>query len=86
MTPQELRSSILRQAIDKARSFDHDLTGAVMASDAFFPFGDCVQIAHEAGIDAVIQPGGSVRDQESIDYCNAHGVAMVMTGVRHFKH
>ncbi len=83
---QTSRVDALRQAIDKARSFDHDLHGAVMASDAFFPFGDCVQIAHEAGIDAVIQPGGSVRDQESIDYCNAHGVAMVMTGVRHFKH
>ena len=57
-----------------------------MASDAFFPFGDCVKIAHEAGIEAVIQPGGSIRDQESIDYCNNNGVAMVMTGVRHFKH
>ena len=57
-----------------------------MASDAFFPFGDCVEIAHKQGIDAVIQPGGSVRDQESIDYCNNNDVAMVMTGVRHFKH
>lgn len=57
-----------------------------MASDAFFPFGDCVQIAHEAGIDAVIQPGGSVRDQESVDYCNANDVAMVKTGIRHFRH
>ena len=83
---QTSRVDALRQAIEKARSFGHDLTGAVMASDAFFPFGDCVQIAHEAGITAVIQPGGSVRDQESIDYCNAHGVAMVMTGIRHFKH
>ena len=83
---QTSRVDALRQAIDKAHSFDHDLHGAVMASDAFFPFGDCVEIAHEAGIDAVIQPGGSVRDQESIDYCNAHGVAMVMTGIRHFKH
>lgn len=83
---QTSRVDALRHAIDKARSFGHDLTGAVMASDAFFPFGDCVQIAHEAGITSVIQPGGSVRDQESIDYCNAHGVAMVMTGIRHFKH
>jgi len=62
------------------------LNGAVMASDAFFPFGDCVQLAHEAGITAVIQPGGSVRDQESVDYCDKHGVAMVKTGTRHFKH
>ena len=83
---QTSRVDALRQAIDKARSFEHDLTDAVMASDAFFPFGDCVEIAHQAGITAVIQPGGSVRDQESIDYCNAHGVAMVMTGIRHFKH
>lgn len=57
-----------------------------MASDAFFPFGDCVEIAHKEGIDAVIQPGGSVRDQESIDYCNANGMAMLFTGLRHFKH
>lgn len=83
---QTSRVDALKQAIEKARSFGHDLQGSVMASDAFFPFGDCVQIAHEAGVTAVIQPGGSVRDQESIDYCNAHGVAMVMTGIRHFKH
>ena len=83
---QTSRVDALKQAIEKARSFGHDLQGAVMASDAFFPFGDCVQIAHEAGVTAVIQPGGSVRDQESVDYCNAHGVAMVMTGIRHFKH
>ena len=57
-----------------------------MASDAFFPFGDCVEIAQKEGVTAVIQPGGSIRDTESVDYCNAHGVAMVMTGVRHFKH
>ena len=57
-----------------------------MASDAFFPFGDCVEIAHNAGITAVIQPGGSVRDNESVDFCNAHDMAMVMTGIRHFKH
>lgn len=76
----------LKQAIAKAKSFGFDLTGAVMASDAFFPFGDCVEIAHKEGIDAVIQPGGSVRDQESIDYCNANGMAMLFTGLRHFKH
>lgn len=83
---QTSRVDALRQAIDKAHSFGFTLEGAVMASDAFFPFGDCVQIAHEAGIAAVIQPGGSVRDNESVDYCNAHGVAMVMTGIRHFRH
>jgi len=83
---QTSRVDALKQAIQKARSFGFSLDGAVMASDAFFPFGDCVQLAHEAGITAVIQPGGSVRDNESIDYCNAHGVAMVMTGIRHFRH
>ena len=83
---QTSRVDALRQAIDKAHSFEQDLNGAVMASDAFFPFGDCVEIAHKAGITAVIQPGGSVRDSESVDYCNNNGVAMVMTGVRHFKH
>ncbi len=83
---QTSRVDALRQAIEKARSFGFDLKGAVMASDAFFPFPDCVEIAHEAGIDAVIQPGGSVRDQETIDYCNAHDIAMVTTGIRHFKH
>lgn len=83
---QTSRVDALRQAIDKARSFGMDLNGAVMASDAFFPFADCVQIAQEAGISAVIQPGGSIRDQESIDYCNEHNVAMVTTGIRHFKH
>jgi phosphoribosylaminoimidazolecarboxamide formyltransferase/IMP cyclohydrolase len=76
----------LKQAIEKAESFHFDLHGAVMASDAFFPFPDCVQIAHEAGITAVVQPGGSVRDNESIDYCNNHGLGMVVTGIRHFKH
>jgi phosphoribosylaminoimidazolecarboxamide formyltransferase/IMP cyclohydrolase len=76
----------LRQAIEKARSFNFDLTDAVMASDAFFPFPDCVEIAKEAGITAVVQPGGSIKDQLSTDYCNANGVAMYMTGVRHFKH
>ncbi len=83
---QTSRVDALKQAIDKAKHFKQDLQGAVMASDAFFPFGDCVEIAHKEGIDAVIQPGGSVRDNESIDYCNNNGVAMVMTGVRHFKH
>ncbi len=83
---QTSRVDALKQAIQKARSFGFSLEGAVMASDAFFPFGDCVQLAHEAGITAVIQPGGSVRDNESVDYCNANGVAMVMTGIRHFRH
>ena len=83
---QTSRVDALKQAIEKAHNFKQDLQGAVMASDAFFPFGDCVEIAHEAGIEAVIQPGGSIRDQESIDYCNNNGVAMVMTGTRHFKH
>jgi len=83
---QTSRVDALRQAIDKARTFNFDLNGAVMASDAFFPFADCVEIAHNAGIDAVIQPGGSIRDNESIKYCDEHGVAMVMTGFRHFKH
>ncbi|HRS42022.1 MAG TPA: bifunctional phosphoribosylaminoimidazolecarboxamide formyltransferase/IMP cyclohydrolase [Dysgonamonadaceae bacterium] len=85
-TGQTSRVDALKQAIEKAESFHFDLHGAVMASDAFFPFPDCVQIAHEAGITAVVQPGGSVRDNESIDYCNNHGVGMVVTGIRHFKH
>jgi phosphoribosylaminoimidazolecarboxamide formyltransferase/IMP cyclohydrolase len=76
----------LKQAIIKARSFGFDTSGAIMASDAFFPFADCVEIAHEAGINVVIQPGGSVRDQDSIDYCSSNDVAMVFTGIRHFKH
>ena len=83
---QTSRVNALRQAIAKARSFGFDLNGAVMASDAFFPFADCVEIAHEAGIAAVIQPGGSIRDNDTIDYCNKNGIAMVMTGIRHFKH
>ncbi len=83
---QTSRVDALRQAIEKAKAFGFDLKGAVMASDAFFPFPDCVQIADEAGITAVVQPGGSIKDQDSIDYCDAHGMAMVMTGVRHFKH
>jgi phosphoribosylaminoimidazolecarboxamide formyltransferase/IMP cyclohydrolase len=76
----------LKQAIEKATAFHFDLRGAVMASDAFFPFPDSVEIAHKAGITAIIQPGGSIRDGESIAYCNQHGVSMVTTGVRHFKH
>lgn len=83
---QTSRVDALRQAIEKARNFGFDLNGAVMASDAFFPFADCVEIADQAGITAVIQPGGSIRDQESIDYCNKHSIAMVTTGIRHFKH
>jgi phosphoribosylaminoimidazolecarboxamide formyltransferase/IMP cyclohydrolase len=83
---QTSRVDALRQAIEKARSFGFDLTGAVMASDAFFPFADCVEIANKAGIKAVVQPGGSVRDQESTDYCLANDMTMVITGVRHFKH
>ncbi|MFI2742972.1 bifunctional phosphoribosylaminoimidazolecarboxamide formyltransferase/IMP cyclohydrolase [Zhouia sp. PK063] len=85
-TGQTSRVDALRQAIEKAVSFNFDLKGAVMASDAFFPFPDCVEIADKAGITAVIQPGGSIKDQLSIDYCNEHNVAMVFTGTRHFKH
>jgi phosphoribosylaminoimidazolecarboxamide formyltransferase/IMP cyclohydrolase len=76
----------LRQAIEKAGSFELSLEGAVMSSDAFFPFPDCVEIAHKAGVTAVIHPGGSIRDQESIDYCDENKMAMVITGKRHFKH
>ncbi len=83
---QTSRIDALRQAIEKARQFNFDLEGAVMASDAFFPFNDCVQMGHEAGIAAFIQPGGSIRDKDSIDYCLAHNLAMVITGVRHFRH
>jgi phosphoribosylaminoimidazolecarboxamide formyltransferase/IMP cyclohydrolase len=83
---QTSRVDALKQAIEKAKSFKFDLNGAVMASDAFFPFNDCVEIAHNAGITAVIQPGGSIRDKDSIEYCDAHEMAMVFTGIRHFKH
>lgn len=83
---QTSRVDALRQAIDKAHSFNFDLHGAVMASDAFFPFADCVEIADKAGIDAVIQPGGSIRDTDSVTYCDQHDIAMVMTGFRHFRH
>lgn len=85
-TGQTSRVDALRQAIAKAESFGFDLKGAVMASDAFFPFPDCVEIAHKAGITAIVQPGGSVKDQASIDYCDQNDLAMVFTGVRHFKH
>jgi phosphoribosylaminoimidazolecarboxamide formyltransferase / IMP cyclohydrolase len=83
---QTSRVDALKQAIAKAGEFHFDLNGAVLASDAFFPFADSVEIAHKAGITAVIQPGGSVRDQDSIDYCTKNGMAMVFTGIRHFKH
>ena len=83
---QTSRVDALKQAIEKAKSFGFDLHGAVMASDAFFPFPDCVEIAGNEGITAVIQPGGSIKDQLSFDYCNEHGMAMVTTGFRHFKH
>ena len=83
---QTSRVDALQQAIHKAKVFGFDLEGCVMASDAFFPFPDCVEIADKAGIKAVIQPGGSIKDQDSIDYCNMHNLSMVTTGVRHFKH
>jgi phosphoribosylaminoimidazolecarboxamide formyltransferase/IMP cyclohydrolase len=85
-TGQTSRVDALKQAIEKAASFEFDLTGAVMASDAFFPFPDCVEIANKAGITAVIQPGGSIKDELSIQYCNDNNMAMVFTGIRHFKH
>lgn len=85
-TGQTSRVDALRQAIEKAKSFSFDLNGAAMASDAFFPFPDCVEIADKAGVTSVIQPGGSIKDQLSIDYCNENNVAMVFTGTRHFKH
>lgn len=85
-TGQTSRVDALKQAIEKANSFHFDLHGAVMASDAFFPFPDCVEIAHKAGVTAVIQPGGSIKDELSINYCNENKVAMVFTGTRHFKH
>lgn len=83
---QTSRIDALRQAIEKAKQFEFDLSGAVMASDAFFPFNDCVKMGHEAGITAFIQPGGSIRDKDSIDYCKENKLAMVMTGQRHFRH
>lgn len=83
---QTSRVDALNQAIDKARKFGFDLRGSVMASDAFFPFPDCVEIAGKAGITAVVQPGGSIKDQDSIDLCNRLNMSMVLTGIRHFKH
>ena len=83
---QTSRIDSLRQSVEKARQFNFDLKGAVMASDAFFPFNDCVQLGHQAGIVAFIQPGGSIRDKDSIEYCRENGLAMVITGLRHFKH
>ena len=85
-TGQTSRVDALNQAIEKANKFGFALKGAVMASDAFFPFPDCVEIADKAGITSVIQPGGSIKDQLTIDYCNENGLAMVTTGTRHFKH
>lgn len=85
-TGQTSRVDALQQAINKAQNFGFDLTNAVMASDAFFPFPDCVEIAKNAGVMSVIQPGGSIKDQLSIDYCNAQNMSMVFTGIRHFKH
>jgi len=85
-TGQTSRVDALKQAIAKSNAFGFDLNGAVMASDAFFPFPDCVEIAGNAGIKAIIQPGGSIKDKDSIDYCDAHNMSMVMTGYRHFKH
>jgi phosphoribosylaminoimidazolecarboxamide formyltransferase/IMP cyclohydrolase len=83
---QTSRVDSLKQAIEKAKSFNLSLENAVMASDAFFPFPDCVEIAHQAGVKAVIQPGGSIKDQDSIDFCDKNGMSMVFTGIRHFKH
>ena len=83
---QTSRIDALRQSIEKAKQFNFDLSGATLASDAFFPFDDCVKIAHAAGINAFIQPGGSIRDKDSIEYCKENNLAMVITGLRHFKH
>ena len=83
---QTSRVDALKQAVEKAHTFGFNLQGSVLASDAFFPFADCVEIAHKEGITAIVQPGGSVRDKESVDYCSSNGIAMVFTGIRHFKH
>ena len=85
-TGQTSRVDALHQAIHKAQNFGFDLQGAVLASDAFFPFPDCVEIASKQGIKAVIQPGGSIKDNLSVEYCDSQGIAMVFTGIRHFKH
>jgi phosphoribosylaminoimidazolecarboxamide formyltransferase/IMP cyclohydrolase len=83
---QVSRIDSLRHAIERAQAAGRDLNGAVMASDAFFPFADCVEEAYKAGIRGVIHPGGSIRDGESVEFCDKHEMAMVMTGIRHFKH
>ena len=83
---QTSRVDALKQAINKAKKFGFNLNGCIMASDAFFPFPDCVKLADNAGIKAVIQPGGSIKDKLSIDYCNKHNMTMVLTGTRHFRH
>ena len=83
---QTSRIDALRQALEKAKQFNFDLHNAVMASDAFFPFNDCVKLGHDAGITAFIEPGGSIRDKDSIEYCKQNKLALVMTGMRHFKH
>ena len=83
---QTSRIDACKQAVAKADVFDFVLDGAVMASDAFFPFPDCVEVAHEAGITSVIQPGGSIKDNASVDFCDSKGMSMIVTGVRHFKH
>jgi phosphoribosylaminoimidazolecarboxamide formyltransferase/IMP cyclohydrolase len=85
-TGQTSRVDALKQAIEKATTFGFDLNGAVMASDAFFPFNDCVKMGHAEGVEVFIQPGGSIRDKDSIDYCKEQQIAMVITGMRHFKH
>jgi phosphoribosylaminoimidazolecarboxamide formyltransferase/IMP cyclohydrolase len=85
-TGQTSRVDALNHAIEKAKHFNFDINGAVMASDAFFPFPDCVEIAHKAGVNSVLQPGGSIKDQLSIDYCNENDLSMIFTGTRHFKH
>ena len=77
---------ISKQAILKAKTFGFSIVGSAMASDAFFPFPDCVELAYNEGIKTVIQPGGSIKDQLSIDFCDGHGMSMVFTGARHFKH
>jgi phosphoribosylaminoimidazolecarboxamide formyltransferase/IMP cyclohydrolase len=83
---QTSRVDALKHAIEKAGNFNFDLKGTVMASDAFFPFSDCVELAAQAGIKAIVEPGGSVRDNDSVDCCNKWQIAMVFTGIRHFKH
>jgi phosphoribosylaminoimidazolecarboxamide formyltransferase / IMP cyclohydrolase len=85
-TGQTSRVDALNQAIEKAARFGFDLANSVMASDAFFPFADCVEIADKSGVKAIVQPGGSIKDQDSIDYCNQNDIAMVFNGIRHFKH